>query len=264
MSSKPLFSMWVLARAGFWQLACGWGTRIFPARIPKMFRILLGLHYIQPCFESALANYLERKFGKGRDWMAGGLTRLLKRWRDNYYVSQLLAYSAKPLRFISAQASLNLEQKVRKNSVTIRLPNGKNMSIGRNSGIGIASLLFWHGLDGYEPETSGTLRFFFERAATFIDVGANCGLYSVLGALWNSSLQVIAFEPVVPIFDSLRKNVLVNRLEDRIRCENMALSCESGRATLFLPAGEGLDVESTGTLVSDSWQCRKGSPRLEG
>lgn len=195
--------------------------------------------------------------------MAGGLTRLLKRWRGNYYVSQLLAYSAKPLRFVSAQAALNLEQKVRKNSVTIRLPNGKNMSIGRNSGIGIASLLFWHGLDGYEPETSRTLRFFFERAATFIDVGANCGLYSVLGALWNSSLQVIAFEPVVPIFDGLRKNVLLNRLEDRIRCENMALSCESGRATLFLPAGEGLDVESTGTLVSDSWQSRKGSPRLE-
>ena len=195
--------------------------------------------------------------------MAGGLTRLLKRWRDNYYLSQLLAYSAKPLWLVSAQAALNLEQKVRKNSVTIRLPNGKNMSIGRHSGIGIASLLFWHGLDGYEPETSRTLRFFFERAATFIDVGANCGFYSVLGALWNSSLQVIAFEPVVPIFDSLRKNVLLNRLEDRIRCENMALSCESGRATLFLPAGEGLDVESTGTLVSDSWQSRKGSPRLE-
>jgi len=195
--------------------------------------------------------------------MAGGLTRLLKQWRDNYYVSQLLAYSAKPLRFVSAKAALNLEQKVRKNSVTIRLPNGKNMSIGRYSGIGIASLLFWHGLDRFEPETSRTLRFFFERAATFIDVGANCGFYSVLGALWNSSLQVIAFEPVVPIFDGLRKNVLLNRLEGRIRCENMALSCESGRATLFLPAGEGLDLETTGTLVSDSWQSRKGSPRLE-
>lgn len=195
--------------------------------------------------------------------MAGGLTRLLKRWRDNYYLSQLLAYSAKPLRFVFAHSALHLEQKVRKNSVTIRLPNGKNMSIGRHSGIGIASLLFWHGLDGFEPETSRTLRFFFERAETFIDVGANCGYYSLLGALWNSNLQVVAFEPVRPIFDGLRKNVVLNRLEDRIRCENMALSCESGRATLFLPTGEGLDVEATGTLVSDSWQSRKGSPRIE-
>jgi FkbM family methyltransferase len=91
----------------------------------------------------------------------------------------------------------------------------------------------------------------------------NCGFYSVLGALWNSSLQVVAFEPVVPMFDGLRRNVVLNRLEGRIRCENMALSCESGRATLFLPAGEGLDVETSGTLVSESWQSRKGSLRLE-
>jgi FkbM family methyltransferase len=195
--------------------------------------------------------------------MAGALTRLLKRWRDNYYFSQLLAYSTKPLRLVSAQAALQIERKVRKNSVTIRLPNGKDLSIGRDSGIAIASLLFWHGLDGFEAETSRTLRFFFERAATFIDVGANCGLYSLLGALWNSNLQVIAFEPVPPIFAGLSNNVLLNRLQDRVRCENLALSRESGRATLFLPRGEGLDVESTGTLAPDSWQSQKGSPRIE-
>ncbi len=195
--------------------------------------------------------------------MAGGLTKLLKRWRDNYYLSQLLAYPAKPLRFVSAQAVLHLEQKVRKNSVTIRLPNGKNMSIGRNSGIGIASLLFWHGLDGFEPETSRALRFLFEHAVTFIDVGANCGFYSILGALWNPKLVVIAFEPVPSIFDGLKGNVLLNQLEGCVRCENIALSSESGKATLFLPRGEGLDLESTGTLVSDSWQSRKGSPRIE-
>ena len=137
------------------------------------------------------------------------------------------------------------------------------MSIGGDSGIGIASLLFWHGLDGFEPETSRALRFFFERAATFLDVGANCGLYSILGALWNPNLEVVAFEPVPAIFDGLKKNVQLNQLEGRVRCENVALSSESGRATLFLPKGEGLDIESTGTLASDSWQSRKGSPCIE-
>jgi FkbM family methyltransferase len=195
--------------------------------------------------------------------MAGGLTRFLKRWRDNYYLSLSLAYSAKPLRFVSSRAALCIEQRVRKNGVTIRLPNGKKMSIGRNSGIGIASLLFWHGLDGFEPETSRALRFLFERAATFLDVGANCGLYSILGALWNPNLEVVAFEPVPAIFDGLKKNVQLNQLEGRVRCENVALSSESGRANLFLPKGEGLDIESTGTLASDSWQSRKGSPCLE-
>jgi FkbM family methyltransferase len=195
--------------------------------------------------------------------MAGGLARLLKLWRDNYYLSQLLAYSTKPLHSISAQAALHIEKRIRKNSVTISLPNGKSLSIGRNSGIGIASLLFWHGLDGFEPETSRTLRFFFERAATFVDVGANCGLYSILGALWNPSLSVVAFEPVPSIFDGLKRNVLLNQLQGQVRCENVALSHESGRATFFLPRTETLDVESTGTLASDSWQSRKGSPRIE-
>jgi len=195
--------------------------------------------------------------------MTGGLRNLLKRWRDNYYLSQVLAYSTRPLHFASSQVALRIEQRVRKNSVTIGLPNGKSLSIGRDSGIGIASLLFWHGLDGFEPETSRTLRFFFERAATFVDVGANCGLYSVLSALWNPNLEVVAFEPVPSIFDGLKKNILLNQLEGRVRCENMALSGESGRATLFLPRSETADIESTGTLVSDSWQSRKGSPRIE-
>ncbi|MGA7058601.1 MAG: hypothetical protein WBY78_14320, partial [Terriglobales bacterium] len=133
----------------------------------------------------------------------------MKRWRDNYYLSQVLAYSTRPLHFASSQVALRIEQRVRKNSVTIGLPNGKSLSIGRDSGIGIASVLFWHGLDGFEPETSRTLRFFFERAATFVDVGANFGLYSVLSALWNPNLEVVAFEPVPSIFDGLKKNILL-------------------------------------------------------
>ncbi len=196
--------------------------------------------------------------------MAGARTRLLKRWRDNYYLSLLLASFSKPLRFIFSRGSACIEQKVRKNGVTIRLPNGTNMSIGRDSGVGIATALFWHGLDGYEPETSRTLRFFFERAATFVDVGANCGLYSLIGALWNPNLRVVAFEPVPLIFERLVKNVLLNRLEGRVRCENIALSSETGRTTFFLPVGEGgLDVETTGTLAKESWQVRQGSPRIE-
>jgi FkbM family methyltransferase len=191
------------------------------------------------------------------------LEKFLKRCRDYYYVSQLLAYFSRPVRFLSLQVAEQIQRKVRKNGVTIRLPNGKEMSIGRNTGIGIASRLFWHGLDGYEPDTSQTLRFMFERASTFVDAGANCGLYSVMGALWNPNLKVIAFEPVPVIFSGLQKNVLLNRLESRVRCENVALSSRSGRATLFLPEGEGLDIETTGTLVSDSWQRLKGSPAIE-
>jgi FkbM family methyltransferase len=195
--------------------------------------------------------------------MAGDLTRILKRWRDNYYFSLLLANFTKPLYSVSRCVADQIQRRVRKNSVTIRLPNGKNMTLGRDAGVGMASLLFWHGLDGYEPETSRTLRFLFERVTTFVDVGANCGLYSILGALWNPRLQVVAFEPVPGIFEGLRRNVRLNGLEDRVQCENFALSSESGRATLFLPVAEGSELDSTGTLAAESWQSRKGSPRVD-
>jgi len=61
---------------------------------------------------------------------------------------------------------------------------------------------FWNGLEGFEPDTSRTLRFFFETTATFVDVGANYGFYSLLAALWNQVLRVVAFEPV-PQMESL-------------------------------------------------------------
>jgi FkbM family methyltransferase len=187
----------------------------------------------------------------------------LKRWRDNYYVSQLLTGLSRPLHSFCSGAARQIERKVHKNAVTIKLPNGKRFSIGRNSGVGLASSLFWHGLDGFEPETCKTLRFFFERVGLFVDVGANCGYYAVLSALWNPQLHVIAFEPVPSIFECLKKNVQLNQVSDRIVCENMALSSHSGSAWLYLPQGEGLDIETTGTLTAESWQSKKGSPRME-
>ncbi len=192
------------------------------------------------------------------------IARVLKRWRGNYYLSLMLASVTRPVYTLSAKAKLQIERKIRKNGVTIRLPNGKSMTIARDTGIGLASLLFWHGIDGYEPETSPTLRFFFERRSTFIDVGANCGLYSLLGVLWNLNLQVVAFEPVPQTFTGLKRNVHLNHLEDRVRCENVALSSRSGTATFFLPDNaEGGDIETTGTLAADSWQSRQNSPPIE-
>jgi FkbM family methyltransferase len=137
------------------------------------------------------------------------------------------------------------------------------MKIARDCGIWIATALFWHGLEGHEPETSRTLRFLFERSSMFIDVGANYGFYSVLGALWNPKLKVVAFEPVPQIYDGLRQNVVINQLEDRIVSENLALSDRCGKATFFLPATEGKDLDSAGTLVADGWQARKNSPRIQ-
>jgi len=195
--------------------------------------------------------------------MTSRVTALLKRCRDNHHVSLILAAIGRPVHSACLRLATQIQRRVHKDSATIRLPNGKTMKIARDCGRWIATALFWHGLEGHEPETSRALRFLFERSATFIDVGANYGFYSILGALWNPNLRVIAFEPVPQICEGLKQNVAVNRLEDRIVCENLALSDRSGQATFFLPSAQGKDLESAGTLVADGWQARKNSPRIQ-
>jgi FkbM family methyltransferase len=187
---------------------------------------------------------------------------LLKRWRENPYASAALAAIARPVHGICRELSRQIERKVRKNGATIALPNGRTMRIGRDAGVTMASLLYWNGLGGYEPETSRTLRFFFERAATFVDVGANYGFYSILAALWNPDLRIFSFEPVPQIYKALTDNLALNQVQERVSAHQIALSDRTGTSTFYLPATENRDIESTGTLVPDGWQSRKQSPQI--
>lgn len=181
----------------------------------------------------------------------------LRRWRDEYYFSRVLSAVTKPMQSLCSTLARQIEMKVKRNGVALRLPNGANMRLARDAGVTLASALYWHGLDGHERETSRALRFFFERSGCFVDVGANYGFYSVLAALWNPTLRVVSFEPLPAIFAGLRKNVFLNQVEARVHCENLALSNQTGTATLYLPPTTGNDLESTGTLSLDSWQVRQ-------
>jgi FkbM family methyltransferase len=183
----------------------------------------------------------------------------IRRSREEYYFSRVVSVAARPLHSLCSGFARQIEMKVKRNGVSVRLANGAIMRLVRDAGVSLASALYWHGIDGHEPETSKALRFFFERSVCFVDVGANYGFYSVLGALWNPELRVVAFEPLAPIFAGLRKNVVANRLEQRVLCENVALSSQTGTATLYLPPGGGKDLESTGTLSFNSWQVRHES-----
>jgi len=195
--------------------------------------------------------------------MSNPLVAAAKRWRENYYLSRILSATTKPLHALCSGIARQIQRKVKRNGVGIRLQNGRTMFLARNAGVSLASGLFWHGLDGHERETSRTLRFFFERSAVFLDVGANYGFYSILAALWNPNLRVVAFEPLQPIYEGLKKNVALNHIAERVVCENLALSSQSGAATLYLPKSEGEDLESTGTLATNSWQVRQKAQPLQ-
>jgi FkbM family methyltransferase len=188
--------------------------------------------------------------------MARVLIRTLKRWRESYYFSHILSTLGRPIHAFCSTCAREIQTRIKRNGTAVRLPNGRTMRIARDAGISLASVLYWNGIAGVEPETSPTLCYFFERSEVFVDVGANYGLYSVLAGLWSPSLRVVAFEPIPAIYEGLKKNVAANNLTPRVTCENMALSSHSGLTTLYLPSGEGKDLESSGTLASDGWQVR--------
>lgn len=190
------------------------------------------------------------------------MRKYLKKARENYYLSTILSALAKPIHSACVRLSTEIERKVKKNAATISLPKGRTLHIARDCGIGMASLLFWNGLDGFESQTSEAMRFFFDRISTFVDVGANYGFYSLLGAVWNPDLRIVAFEPVPQIHEGLKKNLALNRLENRVSAYPIALGDRTGTATFYLPRTESRDYETTGTLVADSWQSRQHSPEI--
>src|SRR3990170_5473659 len=91
------------------------------------------------------------------------LLQALKTWRENYYVSSALAALGKPVSQMFGFFSDEIQKKIRKNGVAVTLPNGKVLRVARDSGVWLASCLYWHGWEGYEKTTSRTLRFFLTK-----------------------------------------------------------------------------------------------------
>ena len=88
----------------------------------------------------------------------------------------------------------------------------------------IAHRIFWSGLREWEKETSPVILDNVQRACCFIDVGANCGIYTVLGCTVNPNVRVVAVEPVPKIAAALANNVTQNGLGSRVTILNVALS----------------------------------------
>jgi len=65
-----------------------------------------------------------------------------------------------------------------------------------------------------EPETVQWIEEYFKPEDTFVNVGANCGGYSLIASLFCN--KVYAFEPSSFNFSLLLRNIKLNNLEDKI------------------------------------------------
>ena len=72
---------------------------------------------------------------------------------------------------------------------------------------------------------------------TFVDIGANQGLYSLIAARNTVCLKAIAFEPVQATHDVLVSNAAANDLSHRIEVHRLAISTHSGTIPIRIPHG---------------------------
>lgn len=61
----------------------------------------------------------------------------------------------------------------------------------------------------------------------FVDVGANVGSYTILAG-GGARARVTAVEPIPATFENLRRNVALNKLDDRVSCHGVGLSDAPG------------------------------------
>lgn len=110
---------------------------------------------------------------------------------------------------------------------SVRLQSG-----GRDS---IASRLFWTGLEGFEPESLGPFYQLARNSQGVLDIGANTGIYALVGAAGNPGARVIAFEPVPEIFEYLSRNAELNGFA-KLQVERLALGDGDGEIEFYVPA----------------------------
>ena len=118
----------------------------------------------------------------------------------------------------------------------------------------IGHILFWSGLREWEKETSPVILDNIRRSRCFIDVGANCGVYTVLGCKINPTVRVVAVEPVPKVYAALANNVAQNGLDARVTMLNVALGNTNGTACFH----EAEDC-TMGSFAVDGYHGRRGN-----
>jgi FkbM family methyltransferase len=109
----------------------------------------------------------------------------------------------------------------------------------------------------YEEGVLRTCAGLLRDGMSFVDVGANVGLYSVIAAsVVGSRGSVIAFEPQPELAKMIEENARLNRL-DNIIVKNCALGASSGEASLYQVSRTN---DGAATLQVGSGEAHYGEP----
>ena len=98
--------------------------------------------------------------------------------------------------------------------------------------------------DFYEANTLRQWLVFTENAKTILDVGANLGNHSLFWATHTQAEKIYAFEPYPQNHKILEKNIIENKLEDKIKPFPYAVGKELGKVVLHC-----IDENNLGTAT---------------
>jgi len=82
-----------------------------------------------------------------------------------------------------------------------------------------------------EPETLKYIDKFHKKKIIFWDIGSNIGLYSIYAAIKHKNIEIVSFEPSTANLQILSKNISINKLSEKIKICQIALS---NKENLFL------------------------------
>ena len=176
------------------------------------------------------------------------MMKFLRQVRSSPLVSLILYSIGHPIFNLARALQVQIAQRIRRNGGTC-LYDGIRLNFPRNVGIGILSEISWHGVQGFEPHTWGTLRRLIQRSGTFVDIGSNIGFYSVLAKQVAPQIDVWSFEPVPALCEQSRKFHASNGVRPNIY--QIAISDTDGQAKLYQPIEADIDETSASTLATE-------------
>ena len=146
-------------------------------------------------------------------------------------------------------------------TIKVALPDGPDVTFHVNPTCYLGKVLFWEGLEGFEPGLRRIFRHLITQSHTFLDIGANIGYYSVLAAALNPTVTVHSFEPLPAPFKYLQKNLQANGAQ-WVTPHRIALSNVSGPTTFFYslnPKFPFVEDQLTSTGSLDKEQANRTS-----
>jgi FkbM family methyltransferase len=157
----------------------------------------------------------------------------IKKILYNPFANAVLRWMLKPIYFKIPLIVINRFPIV--GTICLRLPKNQKLYLTTQGNNPITTNVYWRGLNGYEKNTIQIFLKLLNFVDTFIDVGANIGLYALIAAIENRRRNVYAFEPVKRIFDNFKKNVEINKLT------NLAVNCSAitnfvGDTKIYIPS----------------------------